>query len=594
MNTLVVAGFEILSVLRETSKTVSVKAVQHSLNRVVVLTFLRPELSTRPGEVARFLAVARARSQLKTDAAPNIYNVVNAAAQPYLVMELVEGTTLGDLIIKQGPMAGGQAVQIALTLADTLHSAWQQGRLVYRNLKPTEICVDARHVPKLLDFHLAAIITPESAAADDPDAGMIVGTPNYLAPEQIRGDWPLDCRTDMYAMGATLYTLVTGHAPFEHDAPETVIRRQMSDQIVHPRDLRPDLPVALCGLITRLMMKQPQDRYASWPEAMEDMQQVLKGRALRPFKTPAPGTSTIAAATSIQPPEAPRLRLQRGTISQDTPTTPHPKRHGPSFAIRIVVWTLLAVWLAALLNDRMGNPAQLPISLPHLPVESWFAGPRPASRPATPAAPTAPAQSSEPAAPIPPATTNQPAPPPEPAPVVSMPPATPAVPAAPPPAALPPETTEKLAAAFVRGDLDAACAALDGAAMSAARAAALREAIQSIPDPLRLAETTLMQSHDQELTITYMGKERRIIPRRVVNGEISADFVSPDGNRPVTFKTARFAPEELLKLLPAEPETPAAQAAVCLMQLKTGHKDEVAKRSAKCGLLAPVFEAAAQ
>ena len=121
-----------------------------------------------------------------------------------------------------------------------------------------------------------------------------------------------------------------------------------------------------------------------------------------------------------------------------------------------------------------------------------------------------------------------------------------------------------------------------------------RTAMHAIPDPLRLAEGTIMKSRGQEVTVTYMGKARRIIPRNVLDGEINADFVAAGENRPVAFKTTRFLPEELVLLMPEKPDSPAAQAAVCLVFLRAGKRDEVTRRLAGCGILAPIIEAAAK
>lgn len=603
MSTLSIPGFKVLETLRETSKTVSVKAVQHSLDRLVVLTFLRPELAGNPGEVARFLTIARTCAQLKADGLPKIFDIVSTDAHQYIVMEKVDGPTVDELVSRNGPLPATHAAQLGFVIAEALNCAWQHGRLVCRDLKPSEICIDSRGVAKLIDFHRAAVVSADGRIVDDEDAGMIVGTPNFLSPEQIRGDAPLDYRTDMYALGATLYFMVTGQFPFQENDPETVLQRQVSGQIPHPRTVRPDLPSTMSGLIARLMMKQPDDRYASWAEAMGDLQHVLKNLPLRRRETPARGISTVAAPPADVPaPEAPRLRratspatgaLPTPAAAAQIPAAARPIWRGPPRSVRLVLWMLLAVWLAFLTNDRLGNPADLPRSWR---LDTWLANlqttpqatPQATPAGAPPAAPVAAASAAAPAA------TEIPAPAaPAVAPATA---ATPAPPAAtPPPATLPPQAVTKLAEAFTRNDLDAARAVLAGdLGLDAARLAVFRDAVQAIPDPLRLAEETLLKSRDQEITITYMGKERRIIPHRVINGEIAADYVAADGNRPVTFKTARFTPDELVKLLPSDPETPAAQAAVCLALLQAGHRDDVAQHSAKCGPLAPVFEAAAR
>lgn len=613
MSGLSVPGFEVLETIRQSSKTVTVKAVQHSLDRTVVLTFLRPELAPQPNEVRRFLGIARVCSQLKAQGLPQIYDIVSDADRHYIVMEFVEGPSLASLVSQKGPMAATQSVRIAFTVAEALDHAWQQSRLVHRNLKPSEIRIDARGTPKLTDFGRATVVPPDGRIVDDEDAGLIVGTPNFLSPEQAQGDVPLDCRADMYALGATLYYMVTGRVPFPDSDPETVIRKQITDQIPHPRTFRSDLPATVGGLITRLMMKLPEDRYSTWSDAMGDMQHVLKGLPLR-RRNPPKSISTVAAPTTEAPtPDAARLRRTEPAAGPAAPANARAARHsGPPQALRTALWMGLGLWFALLANDRLGNPAKLPLPSPLIPIATWEAQirtalspePAPLAPPAATVAPTPPAATvvAPPAAAGPAADSATPAPgapataqavPATPNAIVPA-PLTPAPEKSALPRELPAEYARRLTSALKQGDLDGARAMLAvSVPMDAAKLAEFRAALQAIPDPLRLAEDTLLRARGQETTVTYMGKERRIIPRSVANGEIQADFVSAEGTRPVTFKTAKFTPDELLKLLPPEPDSPAAQAACCIALLKANRPDDVATRRAACGILAPLFAPAA-
>ncbi|MEI6210658.1 MAG: serine/threonine-protein kinase [bacterium] len=633
MSSISLPGFQVLDTLRQTSKTITVKAVQISLERTVSLTFLRPELATNPNEVRRFLNVARVCAQLKADGLPQIYDINSQGDQPYLIVEHVEGLSVSEIVGQVGPLAIPLSVRVAITIADALGHAWEQSRLVHRNLKPSEIRIDGRGTPKLTDFGRATIIQSDGRQADEEEAGLIVGTPNFLSPEQVQGLPNIDCRSDIYSLGATLYYMITGHVPFPDCDPETVIQKQISAQISHPRTYRPDLSANVSGLIARMMMKLPEDRYADWTEAMGDMNLALKNQPLRRRDAPPKGISTVAsvvASSAATPaPELPQLRkvtTSETEVPADADTQAQaPVRmrmaprsaaasaardeeiaktdHGLSMLVRIAMWFLLVIWLVLLGNDRLNNPLQLSLPSPLLPLDNWLGT---ASHPPPPA--------SNPRPPITPPAMTPPRPPvtPPAAPVVDSPPASvpaPTVPVAvipaPAPKApepekthlpqiIPPDTAKRLADTLVRGDLAGMRAILAVTLpMDPARLAEIRSAASAIPDPLQLAEQTLEASKGQELSITYLGKDRKIVPRSVANGEIEADFITADGNRAVTLKLAKFSSDELLKLLPARPESPATRAAVCLVLLKANRKADVAAHVPHLGRLGALFEAAA-
>lgn len=598
MSSLSVPGFEILETLRQTSKSVVLKAVQHSLDRTVVLVFLKPERVANPNEVRQFLGVARICSQLKAQGLPQIYDIVSDGERHYVVMEFVEGPSLAGLVSQHGPMAPMQAVRVAFTIAEALEHVWQQSRLVHRNLKPSEVRIDARGTPKLTDFGRATVIPADGLPPEDEDAGMIVGTPNFLAPEQIQAKAALDCRTDMYALGAVLYYMVTGRVPFPDDDPETIVRRQITDQIPHPRNLRPDLPATVGGLIARLMMKRPDARYPNWIEAMGDMQRILKGQPLRRRETPLQGISTVADFVVAAP--AGSLRVKPGAAPADrvaAASRSARQSRGVSHVLRGALWMVLGLWFALLAVDRLGYKLPPPFVRPLLPLDDWERAlknacftPAPAPAPAAPV--TAPVPSIDHPMPVQPAANAVVAAPPS-APIVapsSTPESKPAL-----PRALPPDCATRLAACLLKGDLDGARALLTAdVPMDPAVLAEFRAAIGAVQDPRRLAEQTLLKSRGTETTISYLGKERRIIPRSVANGEIQADFVSADGNRPVTFKTDRLTPEEVLKLMPTDSDSPAIHVSICVALLRANRRDELAQHVSACGVLTPVIEAAAK
>ena len=617
MSPLSLPGFDILEPLRETSKTLTVKAIQRSLDRTVALSFLRPAFESTPSEIQRFLSVARVCSQMKASGFPQIYDIANDGDRPYIVFEHVEGQSVAEIVRQKGPMPSGQALRIVLAIAEGLNLAWKQNRLVHRNIKPSEIRVDPRGTAKLSDFGRAIVVRTDGSIADDEESGLVVGTPNFLSPEQVRDSGRIDCRADIYALGATLYYMITGCVPFPTGDPESVLRLQLTDQIPHPRTFRADLPAPIGGLLTRMMMKQPEDRYVDWTEAMGDMQRALKNLPLRLRESAPTGISTIAASVAAPPPESPQLRRVESSSSAakprggipvppagTSPTPPHGSRpSGPALYVRVVFWILLGVWLVLVSNDRLENKLlHLPVSTPLIPLDRWVkqlwqtieSSTSPVTTPVAPPvavnppsnAPTlpTPAPTPAPAKTVPSPPTPQPPTPSVQTPVQPIPPTSQKL--------LPPDVVKRLAATLGQGDWNGARAVLASTIpLPASRLREYSDAVEAIPDPLRLAEETLLKSVGQEVTITYMGKERRIIPKSSANGTIEANFVSSDGPRPVMFKTTRFTPDEIVKLLP-EAATPAHHATWCIALLKARRKDEAAKHATQCGLLSPVFDAA--
>lgn len=582
-----IPGFEILEQIQASSKTLIWRARQHSLDRIVTLKLLQPEAAVQPAELARFLLVARTLARLKADGLAQIFDVVSEGECHYIVMESVDGPTLTDLVGQKGSLPVAQAVRIAITVAEALGQAWNAGRLVHRNLKPTGIRLDARGVAKLTDFGQAVLAVNDYADATGLDAGHIVGTPNFLSPEQSAGVSQLDCRADMYALGAVLYYLVTGHMPFCELPAEAVIKMQIYGQLPHPHTFRADLPTPVCGLIERLTMKLPDDRYATWTEAMGDMQHVLKNLPLRRRETAPKGTATIAPeAPSTAPravnkrPAPPAGRPLVSTTTAIPPARPQANMHHGAF-MRVVLWLLLIGWFVVLANDRLGDPMRLGFDLSSAAaqIRARFAPPSTSitgqTRPVTPI--------QKPAAPV---VAVRPATPPE-----STPSPEPNSPRHIPldPVMLSPELTGRLSVALSRGDLDAARTMLRNTPDSPAVMAA-RDLLAETPDINQLTEEGIMRSRNQEVEIEFMGKKRMVVPQRVINGEIYVNTAAD--KRTVSFRTDRLSAAERLRWV-GPLNTPAKQIAVCALMLQAGDVAYVAEKAAACGMLAPAFAMAA-
>ncbi len=206
-----VGTFQLLNELGRGGMGIVYRAWDESLCRVVALKVLRPEHREEVDRL-RLVREAQLAARFRDDHAVNVYSVVMPAeGLPYLVMEYVEGPTLAELIASGNRPASRRAAGFIAEVADAVQAAHAAG-LIHRDVKPSNILIDARtDRAKITDFGLARAITVTSSLSRD---GYLAGTPNYMSPEQARGEPDLDGRTDVYGLGATLYEALTGATPY--------------------------------------------------------------------------------------------------------------------------------------------------------------------------------------------------------------------------------------------------------------------------------------------------------------------------------------------------------------------------------------------
>jgi tRNA A-37 threonylcarbamoyl transferase component Bud32 len=270
------------------------EARQTKLQRLVALKMIRDGCYASAEQRARFLIEARAAAQLKHRHIVQIYEVGERHGLPYLAMEFVDG---GDLSRKlaQTPQPVDSAAQVVEMLARAVHVAHQQG-IVHRDLKPANILLapsnsqDGVQVgngpsglgyyePKIADFGLAK---KQGEATELTETGAIMGTPSYMAPEQAKGRTKeIGPRTDVYALGAILYELLTGHPPFKGETAEDTLEQVRSQEPVPPRRLRPKLPRPLETVCLKCLKKEPVKRYADAEALAEDLGRFLHGEPIQ-------------------------------------------------------------------------------------------------------------------------------------------------------------------------------------------------------------------------------------------------------------------------------------------------------------------------
>ena len=256
-----IGPYEAVGLIGRGGMGVVFKAVDRSLNRFVAIKVLSPALAHTATARQRFAREARAMAALSHEHIVPIYAVDEHQGLPYFAMEYVPGGTLQARLLHQGPLEAVAAVRIAMQTAQALAAAHDSG-LVHRDIKPANILLD-RGVERVrvADFGLART----AAEAGETATGGLVGTPEYMSPEQIRGE-SCDGRSDLFSLGSVLYAMCTGREPFRAESIYGVLQRVVHDAPRPIRALNPTTPQWLEELTARLMAKERDERFATAAE----------------------------------------------------------------------------------------------------------------------------------------------------------------------------------------------------------------------------------------------------------------------------------------------------------------------------------------
>jgi eukaryotic-like serine/threonine-protein kinase len=275
----------------------AVLAAQHiELGSRVAIKVLLPAAAQLPGAVERFLREARAAAALCGDHVARVLDTGKLdTGMPYLVMDYLAGRDLGKVLAERGPLPIEEAAHYLLHACDAMAEAHSLG-IVHRDLKPGNLFVVTRpngsSVLKVLDFGLAKILDgarTEATEASLTNTGLVIGTPHYMPPEQLRGLKFANARSDIWSLGVIAYQVLTGRRPFV--APDTVglITAIAADEPVPPRTLRPDIPAPIDAIIMRCLHKNPEMR----TQTVQELAAVFE-----PF-APARGRGSLASAAMI-------------------------------------------------------------------------------------------------------------------------------------------------------------------------------------------------------------------------------------------------------------------------------------------------------
>jgi class 3 adenylate cyclase len=240
---------------------------------------LRPDVVDRPDALRRFLKEARLLGEIKHPNVANLLEVNQDAGVHYLVLEFVSGRRLDQELSQRGRLDEASALAVTAEVARALEDAHQRG-IIHRDVKPSNIMlVDAegtqRFAVKLLDFGLARHVV-ESASLDMTQPGSLLGTPLYMAPEQW-SQQPTDARTDVYALGATLFHLLAGRPPFQAGSAPELLALHCQEPAPSVVKINPQVSEAAGQIIARCLAKSPDERYASAGALLDDLERLLRG-----------------------------------------------------------------------------------------------------------------------------------------------------------------------------------------------------------------------------------------------------------------------------------------------------------------------------
>jgi serine/threonine-protein kinase len=256
-----VGNYQIVKELGKGGMSTIYLAIQKSLDRRVAIKELLPSLKTDTEMVERFKREAKASASMAHEGIVNIFDFWVERGSYYLAMEYLDGKDLGEVIESMGALPVEATVTIASKAADALHYAHQRG-IIHRDVKSGNIFITPKGEAKLTDFGIAYV----QGKSPLTQPGIAIGTPEYMAPEQLRGEKP-DPRSDVFSLGVVLYEMLTGRRPFGEDGEEDIIASVLSKKPKGPRSFNREVPWGLHRLTMKCLQKNPDKRF----QTMEDV-----------------------------------------------------------------------------------------------------------------------------------------------------------------------------------------------------------------------------------------------------------------------------------------------------------------------------------
>jgi serine/threonine-protein kinase len=252
-------------------------ARQLSMDRLVALKVLPQALTRKPSLIERFRHEVRMSARLEHPHVVTAFEAGEDFGYLYLAMSYVDGEDLRSRLKRLGTLPEREALTLARQIADALGYAWNTFRLLHRDVKPSNILIDRKDNARIMDLGISKCLL-EDEDAELTVSGMLVGTPHYMSPEQATSGAELDCRADIYSLGATLYHVLTGTTPYEGQTAAEVLRQLGVKPVPPLRGLNSAVSEHCAKLVAKMMALQRDHRPASWEAVITDVDRVLAGR----------------------------------------------------------------------------------------------------------------------------------------------------------------------------------------------------------------------------------------------------------------------------------------------------------------------------
>ena len=247
------------------------KATDKVLKRNVAVKILRDEFTTDEEFIRRFEVEAQSAARLTHPNIVSIYDVGVEGNLYYIVMELIQGKTLKEIIVKEkGPLPWKWSINVAIQIASALEMA-HKNNIIHRDIKPHNIIITEDGIAKVTDFGIAKAVSNSTITA----FGTTIGSVHYFSPEHARGGFT-DAKSDLYSLGVVLYEMVTGRVPFDADTPVSVALKHMQEEPEEPIEVNPNVPTSVNKIIMKALQKDTSLRYQTASEMLVDLKKALK------------------------------------------------------------------------------------------------------------------------------------------------------------------------------------------------------------------------------------------------------------------------------------------------------------------------------
>jgi serine/threonine protein kinase len=275
----IIGNYKIQSKLGEGGMGAVYKGVDTMLDREVAIKALRPELASQTSVVERFRSEAVTLAKLHHPNIATLYSLFRQGDELYMVLEFVRGETLDSILTKRGALTSDEVIPVFCQILDGINHAHEYG-IIHRDIKPANMMLTEKGTLKVLDFGIARLLGTNRMTR----AGNIIGTLEYMAPEQVKGQ-ETDARSDIYALGMMLYEVLTGRTPFDTENEFELMKLQIENLPPNPRSINPSISEAVEAAIMRAIQKNPDERFQTageFREALLDAGFASQGEMSRP------------------------------------------------------------------------------------------------------------------------------------------------------------------------------------------------------------------------------------------------------------------------------------------------------------------------